>query len=229
MRKNLGSLIVILVIGLALILSVNTAVAQTESFKQLSAEWWQWALSIPTSVNPVLDGTGDNCMVGQRDSVWFLAGSFLGVPTTRTCAVPEGVDLFFPVINSVNIDTPNVCGQDANRVPVESLRAFSAAFVDGGTNLSAVLDGRPIRNLHRVRSKVFEVALPEDNVFDAPCAGAGGVPAGIYSPAVDEGFYVRLNPLKVGGHTLHIHAENPSASFVVDVTYGLIVVPVVRK
>jgi len=229
MRKNMGHFLFIIAIGLALMLSVNTAVAQTESFKQLSAEWWQWALSIPTSVNPVLDGTGDNCMVGQRDSVWFLAGSFLGVPTTRTCAVPEGVVLFFPVINSVNLDTPNVCGQDANRVPVESLRAFSAAFIDGGTNLSVEVDGSPIRNLHRVRSKVFEVALPEDNVFDAPCASFGGVPAGIYSPAVDEGFYVRLNPLKVGSHTLQIHAENPSATFVQDITYELTVVPVVLK
>jgi len=53
------------------------------------------------------------------------------------------------------------------------------------------------------------------------------VPAGIYSPAVDDGFYVQLNPLKVGSHTLHFHAENPG--FVEDVTYNLTVVPVLLK
>ena len=50
---------------------------------------------------------------------------------------------------------------------------------------------------------------------------------GIYSPAVDDGYYVKLNPLAVGSHTLHIHAEQPSAGLVLDVTYNLNVVPVV--
>jgi hypothetical protein len=230
MRKNMGRFLLILGIGLALLISVNTASAQTDAFKQLSAEWWQWALSIPTPVSPPLDPTGALCVVGQRGSVWFLAGNFLeGGTGTRTCAVPEGVVLFFPVINNVNIDSPNVCGQDSNRIPVEVLRSASAASTDAATNLLAELDGSPIGNLHRVQSKVFAVALPEDNVFDAPCANLGGVPAGIYSPAVDDGFYVRLNPLTVGSHTLHIHAENPSTSFVTDVTYNLTVVPVVLK
>jgi hypothetical protein len=95
-------------------------------------------------------------------------------------------------------------------------------------SLAVEVDGKPIRNLHRVQSKVFEVALPEENVFDAPCA-PGGIPAGIYSPAVDDGLYVQLNPLKVGGHTLHFHAESPGAGFVLDVTYDLTVVPVLLK
>jgi hypothetical protein len=109
--------------------------------------------------------------------------------------------------------------------------ARSAAFVDEATNLSVEVDGEAIKNLRRVQSQVFEVALPEDNVFDAPCtdAGLGNVPAGIYSPAVDDGFYVRLNPLAVGTHTLHIQSENPDAGFVLDVTYHLTVVPVVQK
>jgi len=218
------------IIGLGLMLPLNMALADSQSFKQLSAEWWQWSLSFPASESPQLDITGERCVVGQRGSVWFLVGNFGGT-TTRTCAVPEGKVLFFPVINTVNIDTPNVCGQGPDRVPVEDLRAFSAASIDGAANLSVEVDGEPIGNLHRVRSKVFEVALPEENVFDAPCiaAGLGEVPAGIYSPAVDDGFYVSLGPLGVGNHTLHIHAENPSASFTLDVTYNLTVVPVVQK
>jgi hypothetical protein len=114
---------------------------------------------------------------------------------------------------------------------VEDLRALSAPLIDGATNLLVEVDGKSINVLRPVQSQVFEVALPEANVFDAPCTGAalGNVPAGIYSPSVDEGFYVKLNPLKKGNHTLHFHAENPSQSFIEDVRYNLTIVPVLSQ
>jgi len=139
--------------------------------------------------------------------------------------------LYLPVINSVNINTPNVCGQDSNNIPVSKLRKASSDFIDGATNLSVTLDGKAITNLQRVKSKVFSVALPDDNVFDTPCKRAhlGDVPAGIYSPAVDDGFYVLLDPLDIGSHTLHFHAESPKGVVQSDVTYNLTVVPVLLK
>jgi len=231
MKKNIGPFVAIVGISLGLVMPLEMAFADSESFKKLSSEWWQWALSIPTSENPQLDTTGGKCVVGQRGSVWFLAGVSGGGTATRTCSVPADKVLYFPVINSVNINAPNVCGQGPENVSVRDLRAFSAAFIDGATNLSVEVDSEAIKNFRRVQSQVFEVALPEDNLFDAPCtsAGLGNVPAGIYSPAVDDGFYVRLNPLKEGNHTLHFHAENPSQGFVEDVTYELTVVPVSRQ
>jgi hypothetical protein len=204
--------------------------ADAQSLEELSAQWWQWAVSIPTSVNPPFtDTTGADCMVGQRGATWFLAGNGGGT-TTRTCSIPQGTMLFFPVINSVNINTPNVCGQGPNNMPVEDLRALSAAFIDGATKLSLKVDNKEVKSLlQRVQSTVFAVALPEDNVFDAPCASLGGVPGGIYSPAVDDGFYVDLPPLTVGKHTLSFHAENTGAGFSLDVTYNLTVVPVLLR
>lgn len=219
---------IVTIIGLGLILSLQGALADEQSFKELSEEWQQWAISIPTPVNPLLDTTGANCMVGQRGSVWFLAGTFFGGTVTRACDVPEGKRLFFPVVNSVNINSPNVCGQDSTDLSVQDLRALNAACIDEATNLSVEVDGKTLKHLQRVKSKVFEVALPEDNVFDAGCIGAGlgNVPAGIYSPAVDDGFYVRLEPLEVGLHTLHIQGATPCFSASLDVTYHLTVVPV---
>jgi hypothetical protein len=220
-------------IGLGLLLPSNVVFADSQSFLQLTAEWQQWALSIPTPVNPMLDVTGENCTVGQHGSMWFLAGVFGGGPAvTRTCLVPENTELFFPVINSVNFNTPNVCGQGPEALSVKALRGLSADFIDGAADLSVVVDGDPVRGRRsRVKSVVFGVALPENNVFDAPCTafGLGNVPAGVYSPAVDDGVYVQLEPLTVGEHTLQIHAENPSVGFSLDVTYSLTVVPVAHR
>jgi hypothetical protein len=156
-------------------------------------------------------------------------GTFGGGETTRTCTIPEGKTLFFPVINGVNFDSPNVCGQGPERIPVEDLRAAIASFIDGATNLSVEVDGEPIEDLRRVQSEVFEVALPEENVFDEQCGESGGVPAGIYSPAVDDGYYVRLSPLEVGDHTLRIRSKIPSSDFTLDVKYELTVAPVSLK
>jgi hypothetical protein len=85
---------VILTTGCALMLMMPLRTASADSFEDLSAEWWQWALSIPASVNPQLDTTGEDAVVGQRGEVWFLAGVFLGGTVVRTCSVPEGVHFF---------------------------------------------------------------------------------------------------------------------------------------
>jgi hypothetical protein len=229
MKSNTRRCTAIGAICLGLMMPVNMALAdsESESFRKLSAEWWQWALSIPASENPQLDNTGENCMVGQRGSVWFLAGVFGGGKATRICFVPEGTELFFPIANSVNFNTPNVCGQGPENIPVEDLRAFSAASIDATTGVYVKLDGKSTGNVHRVQSKVFEIALPENNVFDPLCDPLA-VPSGIFSPAVDDGYYVKLKPLKVGTHTLRLLAET-DAGVAQDITYNLTVVPVLKK
>jgi hypothetical protein len=230
MNNKVRRFVAIVGIGLALIMPINRvfADADTESFKKLSAEWWQWALSIPTSVNPQLDITdGRNAVVGQRGSIWFLAGIFGGGTATRTCSVPQGTALFFPVINGVGINTPNVCG--SSQESVNEVRNDAAMQIAGAANLSVTLDGVAITIPPRVESKVFAVALPEDNVFNSLCGGPGSVPAGVYSPAAGDGFYVLLDPLSVGNHTLHFHAERPAGKLNQDVTYNLTVVPALLK
>ena len=232
MSNNLMYRTAVLVMGFGFIMPMNTASADSaysddhESFAKLSAEWWQWAASIPSAANPLVTTNGD-CMVGQRGDIWFLSGVFNGSgPITRTCALPEGVSLFFPLINNVNINTPNVCGQGPNDISVKELRAQVAPVMDAAHDLSVEIDGHKVDRFRRVQSKVFYVALPEDNIFNPFCGGPGTVPTGVYSPAIDDGFYARIHPLKPGMHTLHFHAENPNATQ--DVTYTLQVIPLNR-
>lgn len=191
-----------------------------QPLSQWTAQWWELMLSLPFAVNPLADETGASCMIGQRGDVWFLAGNFGGTaaPSTRTCSVPDGKALFFPVLNVVDVNTTTQTAAE--------LRAETAPCLDAATQLTVVLDGQAVSRLYdkyRVRSVVFELALPDGNLF--------GIPAGVYSPAIDDGFYVMLRPLSVGAHTLHVVGVSAGCplipfAFSTDVTYHLDVVPV---
>jgi len=226
MNRTRGFVTVLAAILLGVLLPASAPVAGAGlATGQQSVEWWQWVLSIPPANNPLLDTTGDQCMLGQHGQAWFLAGSWAG-SVTRECDVPQGATLFFPVINEINFDTPGQCGQGA-ALPSSYYRSLSKAFVDGAANLSVTLDGSPVGPLRRMTSSVFEIALPDDNIFVGACTP--DLTGGIYSPAVDDGYYVKMNVPASGSHTLHIHAEQPSQNFVLDVIYTLNVVPVTKR
>ena len=70
-----------------------------------SRTWWQWAASFERAASPVADLTGELCASRQSGDVWFLAGTYGSARTVRTCAVPRGKYLFFPIVNYVV--TPN--------------------------------------------------------------------------------------------------------------------------
>jgi hypothetical protein len=75
--------------------------AYGNTYGEWSARWWQWLLSIPAATNPNSDTTGANCAQEQAGPVWFLAGTFGGSAVTRSCTVPAGKALFFPILNSI--------------------------------------------------------------------------------------------------------------------------------
>ena len=198
-----------------------------DSFRELSAQWWQWALSIPVPNNPLIDSTGANCMVGQRGPVWFLAGSVLGVPVTRSCTIPEGVKLFFPVLNNAFFNSPG-CEQENRNFSVAEGRALVAPAIAGATGLSVKLDNRAVHSARRVRSEVFATVFPSNSIyasFGVTCI----VPGYPYSPSVDDGYYVKLPALSVGQHHLKITGTVAGGGFSVDVDYLLNVVKVNLK
>jgi hypothetical protein len=218
--RNRKRLVIAAGLALGLALPVRSAFADDASFRELSAEWWQWALSIPAAESPILDETGAKCVLGQRGGTWFLAGNF-GGPVVRDCSVPEGADLFLPIINAAFFDSPDTCGQGPDRIPIPVARAGLDADLDLARDVSLEIDGEPVPwKVRRARSRVFAVALPEGNLFGEGCA------AGIYSPALSDGYWALIRALDVGEHTVTFHAEVPEAEFVIDVTYDLTVVPV---
>jgi len=217
--------------ALAAALPVHIAIADEAAvpLPVLTAQWWQWAVSVPNDQNPQTDGTGQYCMVGQRGSVWFLAGTFGAGTATRTCSVPEGRTLFFPVINSVYFNTPG-CGQGGQSFTVKELRQAVKPFIDNAQNISVKIDRVRINKnlLTRIQSDPFAAAFPASNIFGSnACSPGEPLPAGIYSPSVDDGYYASIPPLKPGSHTLQFHAE--SGTFSQDITYTLTIIPVALK
>jgi hypothetical protein len=187
----------------------------------LTARWWQWIISTPQSDNPNFDTTGADCAVGQQGPVWFLAGTF-GGPATRACTVPAGKSFLIPVLNvldgAVAFDCePTVPGVACN---VNTLRGLAAAQNDAPTLLSAQIDGVDVANVagYRVKSPVFPTDVSAtDGIF--------GLPGGFYNPQVSDGYWLLIDDLAPGAHTVHIHGiASPSAPFGqtdVDVTYQL--------
>ncbi len=187
-----------------------------------SGAMWQWAFSIPTPVNPMIDATGQNCMVGQNGSTWFLPSALGGGLAARSCTVPEGVKLVVAVGGAVYTNTPGLCGDPPTPLSAADMRAAISGFVDSFTQVSVTLNGAPVRSVRRVRSKVYPVALPANNVFGLFCP-APGIPAGLYR-TLDDGYVAEIEHLKVGTHTLSAGASN-GGSFTTNVVYTITVVP----
>ena len=156
------------------------------SSEVLQGRWWTWAASEPEATNPVADEDGRECGRNQPKDVWFLAGTF-GTRAERTCTVPGGVLLAFPLVNLVA--DPADC----------------AEFM-GAAEGSAVLDGEEI-DAETSRGETISVA----GVAGNPVTGTGERFTG-----TGCGIWVQLPPLRSGKHTLEIRGRSQDFSVGVD-------------
>lgn len=205
----------------AVFLINSTAYADTEqgmvqpistygsSYGEWAARWWEWALSIPAAENPVLDQSGAYCGARQLANVWFLAGNF-GGSTSRSCTIPRGKPIFFPILNNIGFDPK---GNET----ILDLRRLAANGLDGAV-LTCSLDDQPCvsgQSLHEYRA--------QSPIFKAIVRTASLVAPKIYDPIVADGYWLLIGPLEAGTHTLHFSGANGLGTFSTDVTYSLTV------
>ena len=188
------------------------------TYGEWSAKWWQWAYSLPVDQNPFFDENGncDHGANGQFGPVWFLTGVInVSGTAVRNCTVPAGKALFFPILNS------ECATLEGNGSTEEVLRVCAKGLVEPISKLEAEIDGVPIQKLwhYRAPSPLFTYGpLPANNVlvmfgYVAPC--------GATSLSVADGFYLMLEPLSVGQHTIHF--AGTVGTFTLDITYNLTV------
>lgn len=168
-----------------------------------SSRWWQWALAAAPEQSPIRDLTGADCAVGQSGPVWFLAGSYDSEPVVRSCEVPAGKYVFFPIINFIE------SAESAGAVCAE-LSAIVESRFDTVTHVQVAIDGTPVPepDAHREKSP---------SCFD-PYRLVGGESSGAYLSSGD-GFWIMLEPLPIGRHVLEFDAD--SDWFSQDITYNL--------
>ncbi|MGH7849633.1 MAG: hypothetical protein ACREOP_04990 [Thermodesulfobacteriota bacterium] len=203
------------------VVNINTS-TKGNTYGEWSGRWWQWLLAIPADVNPNLDETGADCAEGQSGKVWFLAGTFGEVPVVRSCTVPKGTFLFFPILNSLFGAAVGDC-QPSNPEVVcnlNDLRESAAAQQNNPTKLRLNVDGvvmtRPDLIVQRTTSPTIDITLPEGNLL--------GLDPGVYSPHVSDGFWIMLQPLPPGAHTIRF-IGTAAGGFGVDIKYNLTVSP----
>jgi hypothetical protein len=195
--------------------------AYGNTYGEWSAEWWQWALSIPAANSPIADATGTDCTQQQSGPVFYLAGTGGGGPVTRSCTVPAGRALFFPILNSLWGASVGDCEPTNPAIPcnLATLRKSAADAMDPVT-LQAAIDGKPVKDLdqQRVQSPALTITYPADN--------GAGVGPGSYAPNVSDGYWLLLAPLSAGKHTIYfkgVFTGGPFQGFIVEVTYSLTV------
>jgi hypothetical protein len=205
-----------------------------QTYAQWSAQWWQWALEQPNvASSPVVDpnaGTPSqpepvDCTLLQSGQVWFLAGvTFLqSYPAAyRSCTVPSGVSLFFPVIDSW-IDNLSCPGQPPGTLTADELRQLvkqqTDAIVPGSMSVS--IDGRSVQGLadgttaYRAGAGSFSYSFPANSPIGPAFCGVP-FPAGTSPPppgAFADGVYIMLPPLSVGVHRITFAAQEANGPF----------------
>ena len=131
-----------------------------------------------------------------------LAGAFGSEPVRRTCTVPHGKYLFFPLVTYVVMPEPGSSECD-------QLRAEARAMVETPSTLFAQVDGRAIDGLESRRAA------------SAKCFNVNALSHGPNLPSASDGYWLMLRPLAPGRHTLHFGGH--VASLNQDITYTLIV------
>jgi hypothetical protein len=180
--------------------------------------WWQWVLNFPTASNPNVQNGPIDCDAGQSGAVWFLAGNFGGAlgeanPAVRSCTVKKGKALFFPLLNGV-FWTPEDCADE------EACRTGVSVGVDAIISWTCTVDGVAcVRSVPVVRaqSAAKPLNLPEGSIAVTDF----GYAAGLRPIAVADGYWVMLDPLPSGSHTIHFTAAGPG--FSLDVSYTITV------
>jgi hypothetical protein len=189
------------------------------TYGEWQAAYWRSVVSIPLSINPLVDTTGANCNVAQPDGpVFFLHSAFLGSWVKRTCTVPASKALLVQIAGTEcsNIQSPPAHGGNE-----QEMRTCAGRMMDGVgvKTLRVTVDEMTVPGLQSMRSQspYFNFTMPAtDNLLRL-----SGVTTG---SAVTDAYTVMLKPLSPGNHVLHIEGEFVSGQFAhksFGVTYSL--------
>jgi hypothetical protein len=164
-------------------------------YEEWAANWWKWMMSVPLEENP---GEVDNCQANQAGEVFIIPLTPAGNTLETSCTI--GADKYILVSGGSTINNIRGSGGDEER-----LRADIEADLDADppifSNVSVTVDGEAVPDIdsYRVISPLFDVDFIEDNLM-------GQVP-GTTGQQMIGGWFVMLEPLSTGDHTIVAHDD----------------------
>ena len=196
------------------------------SYNELAGEWTNWLVTEPIATNPAFDPDGRFCDRNQEGSVWFLASTFEGI-ADRTCEVPAGKALFLSLGGAFVSFAPDFpaagdpCLQLATAVDRVRCDVNNDVPVSPNVSFRVSLDGASVKDLLAFRAQ----SLPEGftlRVPDSSFLTDLGLASGNRAPAVADGYFLFVKPLRPGVHTLNLRMTNADQS-VRGVNYTLVI------
>lgn len=164
-----------------------------KTFAEWSADALKFGMEHPLENHPGLDTPDFDVRSEQEGEVWFLAGPF--GTHERFITVPSGKALF---VSLLNVECSTLEGPDTgfHGDTEAEQRACAKYWADHIVNVACAIDGEAVQNIgdFRVSSPQFE--------FDAPTPWLFGDTGG-HGTSVGDGYYVMLEPLPKGAHTIH--------------------------
>lgn len=199
-------------------------------YRELIGPWLQWYVNLhvePWNVeDPAIWAENQPCMV------WFLAG--IGTyekPVRRCVKIPRDTAIFFPVINTSYIGWPQ---RPYNEKSFMGWRTVIPRM-DAVLELQCIIDGVSIPNLFQYRVNSGGKPKWSGELYQAPEGWqASYLPPDLHPgmyPYVSDGYWLLLQPLTAGKHTIQIRGKcgstidyfGPFEGFTIDVTYDVIV------
>jgi hypothetical protein len=236
----LGAAVAALVLlGMALRSSAGeTVIAPSDlpyglSYEEWSAKWWQWYMGLETNHIENI-GNPDICS-GPASHVRFLYGAPATTTVTRHVDIGPDTPLFFPILGFIADNTACPVSEFGTNTPTQLEAELTGAW-SSVTVTTCTLDGvsvegldDPATTVYNVVSPPFSYTISEKDSIISLVEGEDCIPGGmtIY-PAVAEGVYLMLAPLKPGKHTIAfvgVYGPVSAPNLKLDITYDITVVP----
>lgn len=179
------------------------------SYSEWCKKWCYWVASIPKKRNPTFDNSGFLTSAAQNvPEVIFLCQTFESVSTVphRTINMPNNSNIFMPIINWISV-------KEANNT--EYLIKLANAMIDEVVELRFMINGKNVPidlTDFRFQSSVFNLVLPEGNIFDVE-PGETSI--------VTDGFWIFFRPF-VKDFTIETYGACRSGMTHIEVSYQII-------
>jgi hypothetical protein len=203
------------------------------SYEEWSAKWWQWYMGLETNhIENV--GSPDICS-GPASHVRFLYGAPATTTVTGHVEIGPDTPIFFAILGFIADNTACPVSDFGTNTSAQLGAEVEGAWTNV-TVTTCTIDGvavegldNPFTSIYDIVSPPFSYTIAEKNSIISLVEGEDCLPGGmtIY-PAVAEGVYLMLAPLKPGKHKISfvgVYGPVSSPNLKLDITYDIAVLP----